>query len=261
MKTKKHSLHILSIFLIGLLVGLCLRNYLEQPIHLNAQAIVVCEAFNDVNFHELPQVCQFIERDGYTVCYDARCKNPYYVIETLSTETLQGSEERFDHPFREDTDIPTHMRATLKDYKGSGYDRGHMAPAANCRKSVQRMAESFFLSNVCPQDAGMNRNYWAAFEKHVRTLAKQFRKVTVITGPLYMPQGVARDRFVHYRCIGDSDVAVPTHFFKVLLLDLGYEMEERAYILPNENIAPETPLTAFQVTVQKVEQVSGIIFF
>lgn len=149
----------------------------------------------------------------------------------------------------------------MEDYIGSGLDRGHMAPAADCRKSVQLMTESFFLSNVCPQDAGLNRGYWLAFEKHVRDLTKYYKTVQVITGPLYLPQGHPGERFVHYRCIGENDVAVPTHFFKVLLLEHeSGDIEELCYIIQNKIIPIDTPLESFETTVEKVERASGIIF-
>lgn len=260
MKHKKHSLHILPIFLFGLLVGLSLRNPIEQSIHLNAYQIEAHEPFNNAKFDALPQVGQIIERDGYTLCYDARSKNPHYVVEVLTAESLEGSADRSTHLFREDENIPRHLRASSQDYKGSGYDRGHMVPAANCRKSVKRMAESFFLSNVCPRDAGLNRGYWLAFERHIRDLTRYYDTVQVITGPLYLPQGEPGARFVRYPVIGPKDVAVPTHFFKVLRLEQGSDVEELAYIMPNEHIAPETPLDAFQATVHKVEQMSGIVF-
>ena len=107
-----------------------------------------------------------------------------------------------------------------------------MAPAADCKNSVQSMADSFLLSNVCPQDAGLNRGYWLAFKRHVRDLTRHYKAVQVITGPLYLPQGRPGERFVQYRCIGPNDVAVATHFFKVLQLEQeSGDVEERAYIM------------------------------
>ena len=127
-------------------------------------------------------------------------------METFTKDSLQGSAERAKHEFNEDEKIPSHMRACLSDYKGSGFDRGHMVPAANCKKSVQRMRESFLLSNICPQEPSFNRFYWAMFERHVRDLAKQYKMMQVITRPLYLPEGEKGERFVHIKVIGDSDI-------------------------------------------------------
>lgn len=260
MKPKSHALFIAAVFSFGLFTGLLLRDFLATPIHLGASTIEAPIAFKEADF-PLPTVGQITDREGYTVCYDARSKNPYYVVEVLTAESLRGSADRSAQLFREDEAIPRHLRATLADYRGSGLDRGHMAPAANHKKSVQRMAESFFLNNVCPQDTGLNRGYWLAFEKQVRDLTKHYKTVQVISGPLYLPQGEPGERFVYYRCIGPNDIAVPSAFFKVLLLEHeSGAVKERSYILPNTSIALETPLEAFQVTLQKVEHVSGIHF-
>ena len=248
------------VFLLGLSIGLILRNPVERAIHLDASKISSHSAFNEARARSLPVVAQVIERGGYTVCYDGRSRNLHYVIETITRESFQGRANRAHHSFREDEAIPAHIRATLLDYRGSSYDRGHLSPAVHHKKSNALMAESFILSNICPQNPQFNRGYWAAFEKHVRDLTQVFDRVQVTTGPLYLPRGEQGNRFVMYPVIGENDVAVPTHFYKVLRLEQGNEMEERAYIMPNEYIAPETPLEAFQATVQKVERLSGILF-
>lgn len=231
-------------FALGFVFATFFHEPLKQSLHSHDISGVTHEMFDQTCF-PLPRVGQLIHRDGFTILYDGERKNPRCVIEALTREELQGSSDRASHEFREDENIPQHLRASLADYKGSGLDRGHMAPAANHKKSVQRMAESFFLSNVCPQSPELNRNYWAKVKRHVRDLTKQYDTVQVITGPLYMPQGEPGARFLYHRCIGENDVAVPTHFFKVLRLELGSDVEELAYIMPNEHIAPKRHLKRF----------------
>jgi endonuclease G len=187
-------------------------------------------------------------------------KNPYCVIETLTKASLQGSADRARHSFAEDEELPADLRATLGDYKNSCYDRGHLAAAANNKRSEQAMRDSFLLSNIAPQDPRFNRFYWAKFERHIRELAKVYECVHVVSGPLYLAQDGLDGRFVHVKVIGDSDVWCPTHFFKVIELNNGNEVETQAFILPNQHISPETPLNAFQVSVEKIERVSGILF-
>lgn len=254
----RNFLSYFALFNAGVFAGYFLHNQLLPPSNLNAYEIVIPGQRNAVDI-QLPVFGQVLYKDGFIVLYDGEKKSPRCVVQVLTHKTLQGSVDRNQHDFAEDEEIPKHLRATLNDYRGSGYDRGHMAPATDCRKNVQRMAESFLLSNVCPQDPLNNRGYWAKFEKHVRDLTKQYSKVTVVTGPLFLPRGEPGERYVHYKVIGTNDVAVPTHFFKVLKLESG-EVEERAYIIPNGHIAPETPLETFQVTVQEVERVSGVLF-
>ena len=75
--------------------------------------------------------------------------------------------------------IPQHLRAILADYRGKGFDRGHMAPAADHRSSPEAMADTFFMTNMCPQCPELNRGYWAKFDKYVRDLTKDHSNVYV----------------------------------------------------------------------------------
>lgn len=203
-----------------------------------------------------------IERSGYTLAYDASRRNPQWVYEYLTAQNLQGSANRSHADFKEDTSIPSHLRATLADYKGNGLDRGHMSPAADHRSSLTAMADTFYMSNMCPQCPEFNRGYWSKLERHVRDLTKQYDSVHVITGPLYLPYtDTDGKRYVKYQVIGKNDVAVPTHFFKVLMTnERNGQLQTVAYILPNEPIPSSTQLEVFQTTIQKIEKASGVLF-
>lgn len=240
MQQKRHVIHMLLVFMLGLFGGYELQKAKELP---------------------TPCIAHHLEKEGFLVLYDGRCKTPYCVVEQLSKESLAGLADRSKQSFKEDKRLARHLRATLADYKGSSYDRGHLAPAANHKQSQQGMGDSFLLSNICPQDPSFNRVYWSHFEQHVRELTQQYKCVTVYTGPLYLPQGAPGKRFVHYPVIGPNDVAVPTHFFKVLQLEetSGF-IEKRAYIMPNQSIQADIPLESFQVTVEKIETLSGMLF-
>lgn len=127
--------------------------------------------------------------DHFVAEYDTATRNPRWVAEHLTKENTKGNAEREHCHFKEDAMLPVHMRARLNDYVNSGYDRGHMAPAANHKTDETSMTDSFFLSNIAPQiGAGCNRDYWNRLEKFVRDLTKQFDDVHVVTGPLYVPQ-------------------------------------------------------------------------
>lgn len=179
------------------------------------------------------------------------------MYEKLTSDNLSGNEPRIKS-FKEDTDIPEIFRASLVDYRNCGFDRGHMACAANHKSCAEGMRETFLLSNICPQSAQFNREYWAKLEKYVRDLTNYYEVVEVFTGALYLPKEDADGkRWVTYQVIGDNDVAVPTHFFKVICLASYFE----SYILPNEAIPSDTPLDEFKTTLLKVEKASGIIFF
>jgi endonuclease G, mitochondrial len=147
----------------------------------------------------------------------------------------------------------------LKDYYGSGFDRGHLCPAGDCKHSEEAMDDSFFLTNISPQNPNFNRGYWAALERHVRDLTKEHGSIHVFTGGLYLPKDEADGkRYVKYQVIGANDVAVPTHYFKLILDEKDKPIE--AFILPNEPIASNVPLEQFKTTLEKIEKVSGIVF-
>lgn len=209
----------------------------------------------------LPVSHQVFQCAGYVVCYDAQRRCPAWVYEVLTADGLEGRVDRGSFQFKEDDRIPWHIRAEMSDYVGSGFDRGHLAPAADCKSSDNKMRDSFLLSNVCPQNPSCNRGAWARLEKHVRDLTKTASKVHVVSGPLYLPQAdESGKRWVKYQVIGENDVAAPTHFFKLIVLeDVAGNKKSIGYVLPNEHIPSETPLYKFEMTVDKIERLSGII--
>lgn len=153
-------------------------------------------------------------------------------------------------PTPQDTSIHPYFRSTNLDYKGSGYDRGHMAAAGNHRNHQKDQEETFVLSNMAPQvGVGFNRDSWNRLEKYVRGLTKKYDNVWVCTGPLYLPRRGDNGRmYVRYEVIGKNQVAVPTHFFKVLVAEgSGGSFDLEAYIMPNEPIPDAAPLEAFRV--------------
>lgn len=203
-----------------------------------------------------------IHRSGYSLGYDARTRNPAWVYEHLTAQNVQGDVDRAHFTFKEDETLPKHLRATLASYKGQGLDQGHMAPAANHRSSPEEMDDTFYLTNICPQCPQFNREYWSKLEKHARTLTKSHPNVYVVTGPLYLPYQEGIRRFVKYQVIGSDDVAVPSHFFKVITLeDANGKRKVQAYILPNRVIETDTPLDHFRTTIQKVEKAAGLLLF
>ena len=137
-----------------------------------------------------------------------------------------------------------------------------MAPAADHRSSPEAMNDTFYLTNMCPQCPQFNREYWSKLERHVRDLTKEYLNIYVVTGPLYLPYSEGKRRFIKYQVIGSNDVAVPSHFFKVIALENGQGKKEiRAYVMPNTFIPSNTPLENFRTTAEKVEKAAGLILF
>lgn len=142
-------------------------------------------------------------------------------------------------------------RSLNSDYKGSGFDRGHLAAAGNHKSDQKYCEQTFYLTNMAPQvGSGFNRDSWNRLEKYVRKLTKTYKNVYVCTGPLYLPKKEADGKsYVKYQVIGNNSVAVPTHFYKVVVgesSDGGLELE--SYVMPNQVIDDKTPLTVFQVS-------------
>ncbi|CAO3566046.1 unnamed protein product [Mortierella alpina] len=212
-------------------------------------------------------VNDFFAREGYVASYNRQFRHPNWVAEHLTVESLKPSEGvGRGNVFKEDESVPELYKAKLTDYVRSGYDRGHMAPAADCKSTQNAMDETFYLSNIAPQvGEGFNRDYWAHFENFCRVLTKRYQDVYVITGPLYLPYQDPTDNkfYVKHEVIGNPpNIGVPTHFYKVILTDKGNgDMAVGAFVLPNNTIQNQVPLTAFQVPVEAVEKASGLKFF
>ena len=152
--------------------------------------------------------------------------------------------------FRPDPDLPQGERAELKDYRRSGYDRGHMAPAAAMKWDQQAMSESFLLSNVAPQGPRFNRGIWRVLEKKVRDWTTQRGELYVVTGPIYV--------WNETETIGPDQVSIPTHFYKVIFDPV--RIEAIAFILPNQKLNSDD-LPTFIVSVDQVEAETGLDFF
>ncbi|KNG48212.1 mitochondrial nuclease protein [Stemphylium lycopersici] len=202
-----------------------------------------------------------------TSSYDRRTRNPAWVAEHITPESLASKNADRKHSvFVEDVTIPEMFRAKLKDYFRSGYDRGHQVPAADAKWSQEAMDATFALSNMCPQVGdGFNRDYWAHFEDFCRRLTHNYPSVRVVTGPLYLPKREADGKWrVSYEVIGSPpNVAVPTHFYKVIFAEdgkLGGKVALGAFVLPNAVIPSHKPLTDFEVPLEAVERASGLEF-
>ncbi|KAJ4292286.1 nuclease [Collariella sp. IMI 366227] len=215
-------------------------------------------------------VADLATRQAFISSYDRRTKNPHWVAEHFTPASLaQRDGDRKNSTFLEDPAIPDKFQAKLKDYFRSGYDRGHQVPAADCKWSQKAMDETFYLSNMCPQvGEGFNRDYWAHFEDFCRRLTRSYPSVRVVTGPLYLPKRDPGDNkwYVRYEVIGNPpNVAVPTHFYKVIFAEDGAsagggKVALGAFVLPNAVIPNDKPLTDFEVPLEAVERATGLEF-
>lgn len=192
---------------------------------------------------------QVITHTGYTVSYNNFYKTPNWVAWELTQFETTGEESRTDK-FLPDPELPE-PRVVTSDYSNSGYDRGHMAPAADMKWSKQAMKESFYMSNICPQNRKLNRDDWEDLEETCRRWAKKYGKAYIVCGPIYDTKSPKR--------IGKNGVAVPDRFFKVVLVYKEKEPIAMGFIF--ENKAHHQNLKNYMVSVDKVEEETGLDFF
>ena len=181
--------------------------------------------------------------EGFAVLYSGLTRTPLVVVERLDRVRLQQAAglQRTDQ-FYADNRVPATQRAQLSDYQGSGYDRGHLAAAAN-QASPKAMAESFALSNMVPQDPTHNRKVWSKLESDIRKYVQRAAgNVFVFTGSLH--EGPPR-------AIGRSGIWVPSHLFKLVYDEKG--QRAWAYVLPNKDDAQITRPMDYESFVQRTQ--------
>lgn len=194
-------------------------------------------------------VSQVIEHTGYTVSYNRKRRNPNWVAYELTAEEVDGKEPR-NGDFIPDPDLKG-AQATDEDYKNCGWDRGHLAPAADMKWSKKAMEESFYLSNISPQNNNLNRGVWKSIEELTRDAAIKHKNVLVVTGPVFTKEkGLGK--------IGKNKVLIPNGFYKVLLInDCGY----KGIGFYCENKAGKKKLSSYAVSIDSIEHITGIDFF
>lgn len=225
----------------------------DQTLHLTSDQLLFAARHLEVG---KPQAVYERVREGYVTAVDARLKIPVWVQYQLSPEDLYGPGERQDN-FHADTSIPRDARAGLSDYRSSGFDRGHMAPAEDMTRSQQVMDASFPLSNMSPQvGVGFNRHIWAYLEAAVRGWVEQRGTLTIITGPIFE----AHADSVRYRVVGDNHVAVPNAFFKIVIdRNTPGSTEALAFRLPNRSLTGRH-FSEFLTSIDAIEAETGLDF-
>lgn len=189
-----------------------------------------------------------LERYCHSVSYNKENRQPNWVAWHLTAEHTDGPIGRLSN-FHEDEDVPV-PRATLEDYRKSGWSRGHMCPAGDNKWDEQAMYESFALTNVCPQNASLNSGLWNSIEMDCRKWAKKYGDVYIVCGPVFLNK--------EHETIGENRVVVPEAFFKVILCLQG-KPKAIGYIVRNTEGKKKKDL--FVNTVDDVERITGMDFF
>lgn len=178
---------------------------------------------------------EFIFRDGYVLEHSSLDKIPFWVCEHVKTNQLGSDAERSDR-FKTDPDLHG-PKSTPADYEHSGYDRGHQQPAADQGQNQLLQDQTFYMSNMAPQIPTFNRNAWKSLETLARTWVTQFSEAWIFTGPVfYDPKEddpATADGTIPYFIIGPDAVAVPTHFYKIVIVKDHGEFKSIAFVMPN----------------------------
>ena len=190
---------------------------------------------------------QIIKHTYYTLSYSEQNEQAEWVAYELTKSRVYGEVSRTDN-FREDPLVKTGS-ATLNDYKGSGYDRGHLAPAGDMKFSGTAMSESFYMSNMSPQTPGFNRGIWKKLEAQVRTWAVENEHIYIVTGGIFSSK---------IGSIGNG-VTIPKYYYKVILDYKEPGIKAIALILPNEKGTKQ--LDEYVISIDRVENLTGIDFF
>lgn len=187
---------------------------------------------------------QIVVHTAYTLSYNETYEQANWVKYMLCGSDLDSTTAKRKNNFKQDTMIHTGT-AEISDYRYSGYDRGHLSPAANFVESQIEMNESFYFSNIAPQHPSFNRGIWKRLENYERKLAIEKDTIYVITG------GVLTDSL---KTIGDNEVAVPEYFYKIMYGDSFL----LCFLMKNEK--SDIHIFEFMIPLTEIEKITGLEF-
>jgi endonuclease G len=189
----------------------------------------------------------FVNHTGYSVSYNQNFRQANWVsyqLTRVETSKLFDRENKFvADPLIPGTDLSL-------DYEKSGYDRGHLAPAADMGFSKITMAESFYYSNMSPQIPGFNRGIWKQLEGQTRNWAIEYDSLYIVVGPIFSDS---------MKTIGPHQVAVPNSYYKVILDNHKGKEKMIGFVMKNES--SKNSLQSFVVAVDRIEVLTNFDFF
>lgn len=191
---------------------------------------------------------EIVKHKYYTLSYSEENEQAEWVAYALLQNEL--SNNNFDRPYFIEDKMVSTKSADWRNYKNSGFDKGHLCPAGDRRISFEAYTETFLTSNISPQNKEFNSGIWNRLEQKVRFWAEKYNGVYVITGPILKP-GLST--------IGDEKVAVPDEFYKIVY-DVSDENKKGiGFIIPN---APSSrSFYEYAVPIDEIEVKTGINFF
>lgn len=194
--------------------------------------------------------CTVVRHKAFTLCYDEKHELARWVAYRLDYKELEGDLERINN-FSPDPAVPTGT-AHSYDYSRTGYDRGHLAAAADFEFDRQAYEETFLMSNIAPQTPELNRGIWRELEEQCRRWVKRDKSLYIVTGPILSK----RPRKIGKR----TKVSVPKAYYKVILDMREPEIKAIAFIMPNSKNLKDDFMD-YVVSIDEVEAQTGLDFF
>ncbi len=228
-----------------------------EAIHLPFGVPVTAGASNETLLHN----------EHYIINYDADLRVPTWVAYRLRDLEVVPADRL--NCFRRDVRIQSNEAAFCADYEEPVFDRGHMVPRSDMNRSEAAMINTFVFTNMVPQHDRFNRRIWAHFEGRVRKWTVERSEVYVITGAVFDNDAdVQRDPDSAKITIkAGSEVAVPSHFYKILITDRPNQaMDALAVLLPHVDSSPSGAGASDQflrdhtVSIRDIEAITGIDF-
>mgnify|MGYP001241917628 CR=1 FL=1 len=244
----KFFLNFQSVFGFGVLLILLLG--LFSAFVLSKEETKIVSQNHKQSFDYLPTSTtnQIVKHDYFSLSYNEKYEQAEWVAYELKKSYVRSS--NFDRPyFIEDPKVKTGS-ADWRNYKKSGYDKGHLCPAGDMEFAINAYNDTFFTSNISPQLHDFNGGVWNRLEQKVRYWATKYDGVYVITAGVLQP---------NLKTIGQEQVLVPNYFYKILLDNSNGQYKMIAFLVPNAK--SNKPLYEFVVSVDSIEKMTGIDFF
>ncbi len=199
-------------------------------------------------FSNDPNFCDFnLEYTYFDLCYSNLHRQSLWAQHILTREQIKGPQGRTNN-FRSDPRVSNPVNQN--DFKGSGFDRGHLVPAADMKLNQTSMSETFFMTNMSPQNPNFNSGIWNALEGYIRNEVSSLGPAVIITAPVLLKTET-------YPMIR-SQVTVPSEYYKIAYF---YESDIiKAFLIPNQP-SNGKKYSAFQISVDEIENLTGLDFF
>jgi len=191
---------------------------------------------------------EIVEHRHYILSYNERYEQAEWVAYVLKKDHLTYDDRERPY-FIEDPKVKT-KSADWRNYKNSGFDRGHLCPAGDRRFTEFAYDETFYTSNISPMRSDFNAGVWNRLEMHIRKWGKKYRTIYVITG------GILQEGLV---TIGEESVAVPEAFYKIVVRGKPNNMEVAAFLIPHRE--SKKSLSTFLISIDELELRTGIDYF